>query len=500
MSQLNEAPDIRSPEVQEILLSCIGNTKATARVMFPNRFTRQFSKMHEKIFKVLDDNSIQQAVIAAPRGFGKTSLGMAYEAGKIVFREKKFIVPVSCTASQAVLQGENLKRELLSNATINRLFGPMKSSYFSQDQWITETGTMVMPRGSGQQIRGLLFGDHRPDLIFGDDIEDSESVKSEEQRTKLKEWFFADVMNSVDRSKKNWKIVVVGTLLHEDSLLANLLEDPNWHPVLLELFDDNYHSNWQEFMDDEAIRKLVETYRKQKMLGTLFREYRNLPVAKEDAKFKAEYFKNYEHSDLKNIQETVVIMDPAKTTKSTSDESACVGVGLDMVGNRLYVMDIDAGSYHPDEFITKSLDMCIRLKAKVLGYEETSLHEFISYPLENAMKKRGLVLELIPLTARASKEERVAGLLPFYRQGEIFHNKSACGALEAQLMSYPRAKRWDCMDALAYVVPLLEKGDKYFFSKSEKATEEEYNKLRGEQAENYDNFPDEEPFDGWRNI
>ena len=465
---MNETTDIRSPEVQQILLSCIGNTKATAKVMYPDRFTRPFAKMHEKVFKVLDDDSIQQIVVAAPRGFGKTSLGITYETEKIVFRKKKFIIPVSCTASQALLQGENLKRELLSNSIISRLFGPMKSNTFSQDQWITETGTMVMPRGSGQQIRGLLFGNFRPDLIFADDIEDSESVKSEEQRRKLKEWFFADVMNSVDRSRRDWKIVIVGTLLHEDSLLANLLEDPNWHPVLLELFDDDYHSNWPEFMDDESIAKLVETYRKQKMLGTLFREYRNLPVAKEDAKFKAEYFKYYTQEDMKTVQETVVIMDPAKTAKSTSDESAAVGVGLDMVGNRILVLDVDAGNYHPDEFITHSLNMCVKLKARVLGYEETSLHEFISYPLENAMKKRGLNLELVPLPARMGKEERVAGLLPFYRQGEIYHNKTACGGLEAQLMSYPRAKRWDCMDALAYVVPLLEKGERYFFAKDEK--------------------------------
>ena len=496
---MDDKTDIRSPEIQKILLDCIGSTRVTARVMFPNRFTRTFSKDHEKIFKVLDDPSLQQVVIAAPRGYGKTSLGMAYEAGKIVFREKKFIVPVSCTASQAVLQGENLKRELLSNTTIARLFGPMKSSSFSQDQWITETGTMVMPRGSGQQIRGLLFGDFRPDLIFGDDIEDSESVKSEEQRTKLKEWFFADVMNSVDRSKKDWKIVVVGTLLHEDSLLANLLEDPNWHPVLLELFDDNYKSNWPEFMDDDSIRKLVETYRKQKMLGTLFREYRNLPVAKEDAKFKAEYFKYYSQDDLKNVQETVVIMDPAKTTKSTSDESAAVGVGLDLAGNKILVLDIDAGNYHPDEFITHSLNMCVKLKARVLGYEETSLHEFISYPLENAMKKRGLNLELVPLSARASKEERVSGLLPFYRQGEIYHNATACGGLEAQLMSYPRSKRWDCMDALAYIVPLLEKGERYFFAKDEKATEKEFASIENKE-EDYEVPPDDEPFEGWRNA
>jgi len=455
--------------------------------------------MHEKIFEVLDDDSIQQAVIAAPRGFGKTSLGMAFEAGKILFRQKRFIVPVSCTASQAVLQGENLKRELLSNITINKMFGPMKSSYFSQDQWITETGTMVMPRGSGQQIRGLLFGDSRPDLILGDDIEDSESVKSEEQRSKLKDWFFADVMNSVDRSRKDWKIVVVGTLLHEDSLLANLLEDPTWHPVLLELFDDNYHSNWPEFMDDESIRKLVETYRKQKMLGTLFREYRNLPVAKEDAKFKQEYFHNYTSEDVKHVQEVVVIMDPAKTAKKTSDESAAIGIGLDMANNKILVMDVDADTYHPDVFIDNSLNMCIRLKARVLGYEETSLHEFISYPLENAMKKKGLNLELVPLPARMSKEERVLGLLPFYRQGEILHNPSCCGRLEAQLMSYPRAKRWDCMDALAYIVPLLEKGERYMYAKDEKATEAEFAKLENKE-EDYEIPPDNEPVLNWRNI
>jgi hypothetical protein len=497
---MSEETDIRSPEIQQIIMSCIDNTKITAKILYPERFTRPFCPMHERVFKVLDDDSIQQVVIAAPRGFGKTSLGLSYSSGKIVFRQKKFIVPVSCTASQALLQSENLKRELITNNIISRLFGPMKSSMFSQDQWITETGTMVMPRGSGQQIRGLLFGSSRPDLIFADDIEDSESVKSEEQRRKLKEWFFADVMNSIDRSKKDWKIVVVGTLLHEDSLLANLLDDPNWHPVLLELFDDNYHSNWPEFMNDEAIAKLVDTYRKQKMLGTLFREYRNLPVAKEDAKFREEYFKYYTDEERKGVQETVVIMDPAKTAKSTSDESAAVGVGLDLSGNKILVLDIDAGNYHPDEFIDKSLDMCVRLKARVLGYEETSLHEFISYPLENAMKKKGLMLELVPLAARASKEERVSGLIPFYRQGEIYHNKTACGHLEAQLLSYPRAKRWDCMDALAYIVPLLEKGERYFFAKSEKVTSREMKEAEVQENEELEPPPDDEPFEGWRSV
>jgi hypothetical protein len=42
--------------------------------------------------------------------------------GVQLFQEKKFIVPISCTATQATMQGENLKRELLSNRLITSPF------------------------------------------------------------------------------------------------------------------------------------------------------------------------------------------------------------------------------------------------------------------------------------------------------------------------------------------------------------------------------------------
>ena len=174
---------------QEILLGqCYLSTKVTAKVLFPDRFYLPFSSLHEKIFEVLDDDTIQKAVIIAPRGFGKTScVNLAYPGKKILFQEKKFIVPISNTATQAVMQGENLKRELLQNRMITRMFGSMKSDSFSKEMWTTSNGIAVLPRGSGQQVRGILHGDHIPDLIICDDLEDTEGVKSEDQRKKLKE-------------------------------------------------------------------------------------------------------------------------------------------------------------------------------------------------------------------------------------------------------------------------------------------------------------------------
>ena len=164
--------NIRTPEIEELMAQCYSSTKVAANVLFPERVTRAFTSIHEQLFQLLDDDKHQKVVIAAPRGFGKTTLNtIIYPAKKILFREKRFIMPVSATATSAQTQGENLKRELLSNVDIARLFGPMKSQIFSKEQWVTANDIMVMPRGAGQQVRGQLYKSHRPDLIIVDELE-----------------------------------------------------------------------------------------------------------------------------------------------------------------------------------------------------------------------------------------------------------------------------------------------------------------------------------------
>lgn len=454
---------------QEILLGqCYLSTKVTAKVLFPDRFYLPFSSLHEKIFEVLDDDTIQKAVIIAPRGFGKTScVNLAYPGKKILFQEKKFIVPISNTATQAVMQGENLKRELLQNRMITRMFGSMKSDSFSKEMWTTSNGIAVLPRGSGQQVRGILHGDHRPDLIICDDLEDTEGVKSEDQRKKLKEWFFADVLNSVNRAKDDWKVIVIGSMLHEDSLLANLMEDESWHRVLLSLCDEQFKSNWPDFMSDDAVIKLADSYRRQGLLDTFYREYMGIPVSTE-SRFRKTYFKWYTEEDKEFIDEdkkkleNIILIDPAKTTEMHSAESAIVGVGVNFKGPKIYVRDIVSGKFHPDEIYNHAFAMADMLKARVIGIEVTSLNEFITYPLKTLMIQQKRNYEIVELKARASKEDRIAMLIPFYRMGYMYHNSQVSGPLEAQLLSYPRSKRWDIMDALAYVVEMLEMGERYF--------------------------------------
>jgi predicted phage terminase large subunit-like protein len=505
-------------EIKNILSTCSVSTKATAQTFFPERFYVPFAEnVHDKIFNLVD-GSANKVAIAAPRGWGKTSIvALALIARYILFRKCEFIVYINMSHDAAALQTENLRRELTTNLAIRQFFGPIRprgvkrdevDESFSKKAWVAYD-TFVLPRGSGQQVRGVLFKNSRPGLIVIDDLEDPETIMGEVIRDKRKQWLYADVIKAVPRLHKDWKIVYIDTLKHEDALMQHLLNAPDWESVRLEACDDNFQSAAPHFVSNEDIQKEWEEHQKAGMTDVFFRELRNLPISTKDAAFQQNYFRYYGRArteqvgenDLKKIDaeiqadqniETVVILDPAKTVKIHSAESAIVGIGIDLRNARLYIRDAISEKMYPDEIYEALFGMAVRLDARVLGVEETSLNEFIKQPIKNEMLKRGKFFQLIWLKARGGmkKELRVKELVPYYRQGYVYHN-AACPTikkLEAQLLMFPRSALWDLMDCLAYIIEMLELGERYFAPKED----------LGDVEAEYDELTYEEPISNWR--
>ncbi len=469
-------------------------------VFMPRTFTAPFSKGHREVFKALDDDSIQKLVIGAPRGWGKTSIiNKAYLAKKIVYRDKHYIIPISATGPAAKEFSENLKEELLSNEELTDIFGQIDSrnasdskGSFSTLEWITSTGIKVMPRGAGQQIRGRQYKNYRPDLYVGDDLEDDEAVESEEQRDKLYKWFFTAVKNSVAICGDDWRIIVIGTLLHEDSLLAKLLnpeKHTDWHKITLELCDDDLNPAWPERYTKEQIQALYNEHKENDMLDNFYREFRNIPIAIESQGFKPQYFSNYEETETElnnnpNIR-TMILCDPAKTLKKGSANTAIVGVSVNTKLNKYYVRDVIEAQMFPDELYDKMFDMAKRLNALVLAPLVTSLHEYITFPIRNEMMRRGIFHIIVEVKERQGKTgaKRSGGLVPLYRQGLVEHNKTACARLERYLLQWPRPSKWDVIDALAGMIYALEDGKCYFSPvETEDDIESEYEELEAEPA------------------
>ncbi len=495
---------LRDQELSDQLARCSVDLAYFAKMFFSERFSSPFSRLHYEIFDILSPGN-QRVGIAAPRGLGKTSIvGLALAAQKILFRLCNFILYVSNSATSAERQTENLKMELVSNLMIRKIFGPIKTTSggvdgldesFSRAAWATSMGTLVLPRGSGQQVRGLLYKNKRPDLIIVDDLEDTETITNPEIRLKRKEWFHADLEKCISRYDHNWQIVYIDTLKHEDALLQEIIDSSEWKTILLELCGDDYKSKAPEFISDADIMKEVLYHREHSMMDVFFREFRNIAVSKENASFQQQYFKYYDENDVRNSYlETVIIVDPAKTVQVHSAESAIVGVSLDPKAGKIFVRDIVHAKLFPDQIMNEMFEMAKRLRAIAVGVEVTSLNEFILQPWKNEMVKRRAVFNLVELKARAKKEDRIAALVPYYRQGYIYHNRACCNVLESQLLSFPRSRLMDVMDALAYIVEMLELGERYF------EPGDDVPEVDLDEEALYKTLEEEKPLQGWRMI
>lgn len=468
---------------------CLTNFALWCRLMFPSRFYLEFGKLHEPLLEVLDDRSIQRIVVAAPRGIGKTSMfQLGLPSREIAMEQARYVVPISNTQAHSIKQSDSLRKQFQSNRFFRKMFGDLKSGVWGKEEWEahhkeTDYTTRIEPKGVGQQIRGLLWEDWRPDLVIADDLEKTQGVMSEVMRENLDTWFWADLYNVLNKNvpdpaqnQGEGRIIVIGTILHEDSIISNLLEDPDWVGVNLEICNEMIVSNWEEGRPTEVLRREKEAFDRRGKLHIWYMENRNLIVPPNQS-FSQGMFRRYWETDkitseLKDL-ENVIIADFGKTTNVKSAHSAVVGLGISMSAGVILVRDCRSGLLKPDEVYDTIFNMARDLKATVLGAKVTGLNEFVSYPIRNEMIKRRQMMELVEIVERGRKEDRIRQLLPYYTEGRILHNNTICSVIEEQLISFPRGKRVDVIDALADVIPMLERGERYFGSEGLDVAEEE---------------------------
>lgn len=483
---------VERSELEYILVSCLHDLKITCGVLFSDIFTAPFSTLHDQIFELLNSDA-DKIVIAAPRGIGKTSIAKTLVMRAILFRLTNFVIYLSNSAMSSEMQTESIKRDLLTNQQVRQLFGNIKSSIdtpisvdetFSKLAWTAYGSIYVLPRGMGQQIRGSNWANYRPDLIIIDDLENKDEIQSKENRSKLKSWFWSDLMKTESRYDRKCKFIYIDTIKHEDSLLVDLLNSPQWASVQLSICDDNYNSYDENYMTTAEIKEEVEEHRRLGTLDLFYMERRNIPVAKEDAVFKQEYFKYFEDlgdvlkvkakglgGEVEEIRTSnllhITIVDPAKTVKVQNAETCVMTVAVDRSSRKIFDREIVSKRMYPDEIYDEMFRQVRQFNSFILAYETTGLSEFITQPIESECRVRNMHPLLMELTAKRGiaekgKIERIATLAPLYRLGYVYHNPNNCGVLEGQLLGFPRSKLWDVMDAKAYITFIMDKHAVYF--------------------------------------
>lgn len=195
-------------------------------VFLSNYIEFEIAPFQQEMFE-LTEGPDKLVVVMAFRGSGKsTIMNLSYALWAILgVPQKKFILIVSKTQSQAKNHLQNIRDELAHNELLKQDLGP-----FESDDTNWGLSSLVLPKmqaritaaSKEQAVRGIRFGPLRPDLIICDDLEDSASVQSNSDRNATYNWLTSEVLAAGDAKTK---IIVLGNLLHEDSLLMRLRAD-----------------------------------------------------------------------------------------------------------------------------------------------------------------------------------------------------------------------------------------------------------------------------------
>lgn len=205
-----------------------------AEYFFPHYCKEAFSPMHLVFCQSEADPARRgrREAIAAPRSNSKTTFKLKMKAiHAIAYGYESYILILGHAAPDATEKVTQILEELEGNQRLIQVYGTLApvrgQGTWGKKAFTTQNGVRVVGRSKGQAIRGTSHGADRPTLIICDDVESPDEVLSPEQRLKTRNWFFKDV-SKCGQVNGSTNITVIGTCLHPESLLSELLRSPGY--------------------------------------------------------------------------------------------------------------------------------------------------------------------------------------------------------------------------------------------------------------------------------
>ena len=478
------------------------------RTYFPHYIEAPSSAFHHYICDrypamIIKSNATGQGdkqADGAPRGNAKSTwTDLVLTLWVAAYRYRHFPLIVSDTASQAEDFIQFIKAELEVNERLAQDFPKLcgQGPIWRADTIITRNGIKIRGVGAGQKLRGMRHGSKRPDLVIGDDLENDEAVESPDQRKKLERWFFKALMKI---GQKNTVFIILGTILHYDSLLNNLLNKPGWKgkkfKAVIKYSESKLWEKWEEVFVDISIGKEAAEEKadeffeanKEEMLngaevlwpevedyyylmkmrisdGPAYfeSEKQNEPINPEDAVFLEEWLQDWddEDVDLKDVPHYGAVDPSLGKSSKISDPSVIVGGRAKTVGGGTIIY-LDVGDVEkrlPDKIIDDILVYQQRDPFHGFGVESTQFQEFFASTLQKESHKKNLTIPVIELMPHKDKDLRIMTLQPWIKNGWIRFRKNM-RELKRQFIYYrPKGKGGhdDGPDAVEMLKSMIEK-------------------------------------------
>jgi len=441
---------------------------------------------HKELWDLCCDKA-RHIAAAAPRGHAKTTaVTQAYTLCNVLFRLRSNVLIISDTEAQAKSFLGDIKMELLENDILRQDFAIGEIVKDNETEIIVKftDGEMfrILARGSEQKLRGLKWRGKRPDLIICDDMENEELVSNPDRRAKFKDWFLGSLLPA---GGDGCLIRVVGTILHLDSMLENLLNNPGWKTRRFSAHNEDFSEIlWPEKFSKADLLAIRAMYIHEGRPDVYSREYLNIPISAEHAFFRTEDFQPIEkEQEALNFYLTT---DLAVSTSNQADYSAFVVGGLNSA-NVLKIVEVIRQRMSSDEIINTIFELYWKYKPyggiNIVGLEGGPIARTLVPLINSEMLRRNTFFHLEVLPPIGDKRLRAQPIRARMRQGQVQFDRKApwFGDFQSELLVFDKGKHDDQVDALAWLGQLLDKMQQA--PTTEDIINEEYNSFVSEYQE-----------------
>lgn len=452
----------------------------------PHFFSDPPCRFHIELMTALEDPARRLIARVAPRGHAKsTCAALAYPLWCICERKRRNIVIVTHETSLATQFVRDIRTELETNERIQAEYGDLcqepdpeprsraatkgkkgnrragkrcPRAKWSEAMFTTGTGVTVQAKGTGARFRGLRVGPHRPDLIIGDDLEKDEHVTSAEGRRKLENWLRRVVMPAL---APDGQLLVLGSLIHYDSLLANLRDPqrfPGWDYAVYRALeaelgpDGEYHrvALWP------ARWPVARLDLEHERIGTIAfeQEYQANPIDESIRTFRPEWLRSYDPSEL--VPErltTLMAVDPA-TGENDGDYFALWIGSVDSSTGVIYTRSLTIERIGIVDQVKRIIAAFAEWRPVIVAIETVGYQKTLKQSLEEESRQRRLYMSIIGIETRRNKVARIQGSAPLYENGLFRLPPVLAPEIEQQFLHFPKTKHDDGPDVCAMGIEL----------------------------------------------